>query len=1127
MESGHISEILKADDKTQRTIVDIIDVDSGESIDANDLIDNSDESQLSIMRETLSLARQSGNFKYVCAYCCQPVKLVGKKFEFKKRFSYYFSHLANSDECPVKTQNDESDPQVLIQQWLENFKSGELHNNLVKDISTILSFDSELEEISKNPILSNYDEDIHNKVDFSFNYKNQKIAIAFCVYNSFLNRLVYNNSFFREVSVYHLWIMPYFTKINKKMSEKDVFYSHHRNVFVFDKAEYYRDEKDNDISKPILPDELDYKYAYEESLNQGKLLLNCFWQTPYIEDGHLFVKWNHKLVGLEDLQFDDKDFCIYYHNSDKDFLDFATPENKAFLDEWQSAKEERWDKIFKRIKQRNEENEVRKRNEAAKELREQYLKALKEITNGERKIEKYKESDKWGFKSDDIIIIPPKYADAYDFEKGIAFVKQSRWGAIDLSGKKKLNFQYNNIVKVNDGFFIIENNNKLRGVITSDLKEILPCKYKTMDSYQGMVTMQHRPDGELLVKRFFLFGLGTDNNKSYSEDEASLLDRESNLWIIKKGEEKCVLRNDAVLIIPSGIYEKIKVFNSNLIFVSINYSLHEFFKIDGTFLFSINRNFEDISVDVDSKFIIGKSDGMFGAYEMSGNQLFEFKYDSIRYLNNYNWIVKQTDDDGESYSQIVNSQKKTSSEKLTINILECLGNIIIVEDIKDVKENSDSLDNTPQLYNKGLIDLNGTLIVPCMYDDFILVSDYLIKAIDSSDRFHLFTLEGKDIYPDGFLSISDCVENVLFVKKDDDSISYGVIGQKGSIILDCSHSKYSLESVDNGLYVACHDRLYVNPDYQVNQHNQHNSSIGKTFKGRCDKFTLNDKLTFVCDNMNRGVINLDNIYKSHLNKFDYICGNTIDVKLIGFENDGLIPVYEAVIKSNPVNYSLVKGHTYQGYVNSIYKNEIAIKVEGYGFVYCRYFNHASFKDYSDNTLSIRRGKLVKLNEDKELVSIIYDKDDDVMLSPLKENKVYPGIVTNKTDFGIFVRINHMKDGLLHISKIKKAGLTLDDFKIGMNVTVQIDKISTDKSKFNLSYVNTSFKIGETYDGTISYIAAYGLFVIVPQYGRGLVHSKQLQKFNKTISDYKEGEAIKIKVIDINENKKQISMTLSL
>ena len=147
METSIISEIPRADDSTQRTIVDVIDVDSGESLDANELINKLDESQLAMMRETLSLARQSGNYKYVCAVCCQPIKLVGKKFSGKSSYSYYFSHLANSDECPVKTQNEEFDPQILVQQWLENFQIGEIHKILEKDTSTILSIDNGLDNL--------------------------------------------------------------------------------------------------------------------------------------------------------------------------------------------------------------------------------------------------------------------------------------------------------------------------------------------------------------------------------------------------------------------------------------------------------------------------------------------------------------------------------------------------------------------------------------------------------------------------------------------------------------------------------------------------------------------------------------------------------------------------------------------------------------------------------------------------------------------------------------------------------------------------------------------------------------------------------------------------------------------
>ena len=55
------------------------------------------------------------------------------------------------------------------------------------------------------------------------------------------------------------------------------------------------------------------------------------------------------------------------------------------------------------------------------------------------------EDGKYGFKKDDIVVVPPKYVDARNFREGLASVNlDGKWGYIDKSGTEVIPPIYDN-----------------------------------------------------------------------------------------------------------------------------------------------------------------------------------------------------------------------------------------------------------------------------------------------------------------------------------------------------------------------------------------------------------------------------------------------------------------------------------------------------------------------------------------------------------------------------------------------------------------------------------------------------------------------------------------------------------
>ncbi len=118
-------------------IVDLIDVESGEMFDA-DTLDTMTEAELARLRDLQSLAKQSGEYKYVCAVCGQPLRLNSPKFASKQYRSYFFSHYSNGGDCPLKTRSDALDPIQSTIKWYEQFKESGLHRDMCRKLMDVV-----------------------------------------------------------------------------------------------------------------------------------------------------------------------------------------------------------------------------------------------------------------------------------------------------------------------------------------------------------------------------------------------------------------------------------------------------------------------------------------------------------------------------------------------------------------------------------------------------------------------------------------------------------------------------------------------------------------------------------------------------------------------------------------------------------------------------------------------------------------------------------------------------------------------------------------------------------------------------------------------------------------------------
>lgn len=436
-----------SDAATQRTIIDLIDVETGDFVDAN-MLDTMTEAELSELKELQSIAKKSGDYKYVCAVCGQPLRLDSRHYASRKYKSYFFSHYSNGDDCPLKTSSDAVDPVRSTIKWYSKFKESPLHKDMCQKLMNILSIDERFSNVVSYPTINIYGEGVHwHKPDVASDFYGNQLVFETLMYNTFLSNIIDKNSFYRMAKSFLLWVFPHFSIDNQTMCEKDVYYTHRRNIFVFDSEEYYRRDDEKDSSKPQRPifAEKGYMYAQEESQKRGRLMLNCYWQIPVVESDEVKIEWHHKLVGIEELTFDAIRRDVFFHNSDYDFKEVADPQKRELIENWERAKEDRWSKIFQGLKERKERYELA---EGKKEARENEQNIMTRILAGEVVPEPFKADDgRYGYKAEDVVVIKPQYGMAFPFRNGVSIVanRRNKRALINFRNERVIDFVYEKV----------------------------------------------------------------------------------------------------------------------------------------------------------------------------------------------------------------------------------------------------------------------------------------------------------------------------------------------------------------------------------------------------------------------------------------------------------------------------------------------------------------------------------------------------------------------------------------------------------------------------------------------------------------------------------------------------------
>jgi len=179
-----------------------------------------------------------------------------------------------------------------------------------------------------------------------------------------------------------------------------------------------------------------------------------------------------------------------------------------------------------------------------------------------------------------------------------------------------------------------------------------------------------------------------------------------------------------------------------------------------------------------------------------------------------------------------------------------------------------------------------------------------------------------------------------------------------------------------------------------------------------------------------------------------------------------------------------------------------------------------------NNVILSRKALVEAEETVRL---------DKIFSTLAEGGTVNGSVKSITEYGAFIDIGGI-DGLLHITDMSYGHVSnpADVVSIGSQVTCKVLKLDRDRKKISLGLkqlsknpwedVQDRYKIGEIYEGAVKNIAEYGIFITLEPGVDGLIHVSDLSWSGRTRpSDFKAGQKVQAKVIEVNLEDKKIKL----
>jgi small subunit ribosomal protein S1 len=163
-----------------------------------------------------------------------------------------------------------------------------------------------------------------------------------------------------------------------------------------------------------------------------------------------------------------------------------------------------------------------------------------------------------------------------------------------------------------------------------------------------------------------------------------------------------------------------------------------------------------------------------------------------------------------------------------------------------------------------------------------------------------------------------------------------------------------------------------------------------------------------------------------------------------------------------------------------------------------------------------------------------------LFSSLQAGEKIKGMVTNITDFGVFVDLGGV-EGLIHISELSWGRVVHPNqiVKMGQEVEVQVLDLSAERCRVALSLkrltsnpwikIGTDLTVGQIVSATITSVLSYGAFARLDLGVEGLIHASEMPLADgEIVKDFlQEGQQVQVRILHVDALHQRMGLSMQL
>jgi small subunit ribosomal protein S1 len=338
---------------------------------------------------------------------------------------------------------------------------------------------------------------------------------------------------------------------------------------------------------------------------------------------------------------------------------------------------------------------------------------------------------------------------------------------------------------------------------------------------------------------------------------------------------------------------------------------------------------------------------------------------------------------------------------------------------------------------------------------------------------------------------------------------------------------------------------------ELNQVEVKSFEVGDKVTGQVTKVEEKQVLVAIQGSKLDGIIPISELSSLHIEKAtDAVSeGQELELEVLKVEEEALI-LSKRKVDAEKAWENLEKqfqsGEVFETEVKDVVKGGLVVDLGVRGFVPASLVEAHFVEDFSDYKGRTLTFKIVELDKEKNRLILSHravveaekGRQKQDRIGALQVGQVIEGTVQRITDFGAFVDIGGI-DGLVHISQLsyEHVDKPTDVVHEGQKVQVKVLSVDRDNERISLSiketlpgpWSNISEKApkGSILDGVVKRLVSYGAFVEVFPGVEGLVHISQIahKHIGTPHEVLKEGQEVKVKVLDANEQDQRLSLSI--